>query len=145
MDIEKEIKDIIGGMGLRYIHLVDGYELNTMLPQLARECRDFVVNYVSEGGSFAYTAGGHLTETARLQMMWCGVVPFDKDATKEADSVQTIINEKKEQLRQFVAVLNACGRFEPVESWSYQVIPLRFDAVCACLVANVEVQTIGEC
>lgn len=145
MNIEQKIKELVEAVGSHYVHLIDGYELNAMMPKLARQYCDFTVNYVSEGGGFSVNTQGQLIEAARLQMMWCGVVPFDKDATKEADAVQCIIDKKKETLRAFVAELYNSGYFQPVESWSYSVVPIRFDAVCACLIANIEVRTTGEC
>ena len=78
-------------------------------------------------------------------MMWCGVVPFDKDATKEADSVAAIVEDKKRIMNTFVDAVNASGLFEQLTKYTYQIVPIRFDAVCACLITTFDLITIGEC
>lgn len=146
MNIEKEIKTIVRSIGSHYVHLVDGYELNNIMPKLAREYKDFTVNYIPQGGSFDISeATGHRFETSRVQMMWCGVVPLNKDATKEADDTEAIFEEKKEVMNNFVDAINASGLFETLTHYDYQCVPLRFDAVCACLIVTFSLQAKGEC
>ena len=146
MNIEKEIKTIVEALHSHYVHLVDGYELNNIMPKLAREYRDFTVNYIPEGGFFDIAeATGHRNETSHIQMMWCGVVPFNKDATVEADNISAIFEDKKAVMNNFVDAVNASGLFETLTHYSYQCIPIRFDAVCACLITTFDLQTKGEC
>lgn len=146
MNIEQEIKRTVQDTGSHYVHLIDGYELNSIMPKLARQYDNFTVNYIPEGGSFDIDEpAGKRHETVRVQMMWCGVVPFDKDATKEADSVADIIERKKAVVNSFIDALNASGKFETVTHYDYQIIPLRFDAVCACLIITFGLKANGEC
>ena len=146
MNIEQEIKTIVQSLHQQYVHLVDGYELNNIMPKLAREHRNFTVNYIPEGGRFEIDeATGRRREVSKVQMMWCGAVPFDKDATKEADSVAAIVEDKKRIMNAFVDAVNASGLFEQLTKYTYQIVPIRFDAVCACLITTFDLITIGEC
>lgn len=146
MNIEQFIHETVESMGSHYVHLVDGYELNNIMPKLARQYLDFTVNYIPEGGRFEIDeATGRRREVSKVQMMWCGVVPFDKDATKEADSVAAIVEDKKQIMNAFVDAVNASGLFEQLTKYTYQIVPIRFDAVCACLITTFDLITIGEC
>lgn len=146
MNIEREIKRIVELLHSTYVHLVDGYELNNIMPKLAREHRNFTVNYISEGGHFDIDeATGKRSETSKIQMMWCGIVPFNKDGQKEADDIAAIIERKKDTMNAFVDAVNASGLFEPLTRYEYQTIPLRFDAVCCCLITTFNLTTKGEC
>lgn len=146
MNIENEIKTTVQAIGSEYIHLIDGYELNNIMPKLARQYQNFTVNYVPEGGGFSISeTTGKRIETSKVQMMWCGVVPFNKDATIEADSVTAIIETKKQNMNDFVDAINASGNFETITEYEYQIVPLRFDAVCACLIVTFSMTTKGEC
>lgn len=146
MNIEREIERHVNVIGSHYVHLVDGYELNSIMPKLARQYDDFTVNYIPDGGAFDIDeATGRRSETSHVQMMWCGVVPFDKDATREADSISAIFEAKKAVLNDFVDAINASGYFEPLTHYDYQCIPMRYDAVCACLIVTFNLKTKGEC
>lgn len=146
MNIEQFIKQTVQAIGSHYVHLVDGYELNNIMPKLARQYTDFTVNYIPEGGGFDIDdTTGKRHETSHVQMMWCGVVPFDKDATVEADSIATIFEAKKAVMNNFVDAVNESGAFEPITHYDYQCIPIRFDAVCACLITTFDLQAKGEC
>lgn len=146
MNIEQEIKRTVELLRSTYVHLVDGYELNNIMPKLAREHRNFTVNYISEGGNFDIDkATGKRSETSKIQMMWCGIVPFNKDGQKEADDIAAIIEMKKDTMNAFVDAVNASGLFEPLTRYEYQTIPLRFDAVCCCLITTFNLTTKGEC
>ncbi len=146
MNIEQEIKRIVELLRSTYVHLVDGYELNNIMPKLAREHRNFTVNYISEGGHFDIDeATGKRSETSKIQMMWCGIVPFNKDGQKEADDIAAIIETKKYTMNAFVDAVNASGLFEPLTRYEYQTIPLRFDTVCCCLITTFNLTTKGEC
>lgn len=146
MNIEQEIKTIVTALGSHYVHLVDGYELNNIMPKLARQYDNFTVNYIPEGGSFDIDEGtGQRHETSRVQMMWCGVVAFNKDATVEADNVAAIIEAKKATMNAFVDAVNASGKFETLTHYDYSIIPIRFDAVCACLITTFSLTANGDC
>lgn len=146
MNIEQYIKQAVETIGSHYVHLVDGYELNAIMPKLARQYDNFTVNYIPEGGSFDIDqTTGRRAEICHVQMMWCGVVPFNKDATVEADSIAAIFEAKKAVMNAFVDAVNASGNFEPLTHYGYQCIPLRFDAVCACFIVTFDLETIGEC
>lgn len=146
MNIEKEIRTTVEALRSHYVHLVDGYELNNIMPKLAREYKDFTVNYIPEGGAFDIDEiSGKRSETSRVQMMWCGIVPFNKDATQEADDISAIFEDKKAVMNAFVDAVNASGLFETITHYDYQCIPLRFDAVCACLITTFALQAKGEC
>ena len=146
MNIEFEISLIVEDLGIRYVHLTDGYELNNILPKLARKYEDFTVNYVSEGGHFTIDeATGRRSETSKVQMMWCGVTSFNKDGQVEARNISDIIEAKKAKMNAFVDAVNASGLFEPLTRYDYQVIPIRFDAVCCCLITTFNLTAKGEC
>lgn len=146
MNIEQEIRTIVESLDSYYVHLVDGYELNTMMPQLSREHEDFTVNYIPEGGAFDIDeVSGRRSETSNVQMMWCGMVDFNKSAMVEADNIASIFEEKKALMNAFVDAVNASGKFEPLTHYGYQCIPLRFDAVCACLITTFDLTAKGEC
>lgn len=148
MNIEQEIKTIVESLHMQYVHLVDGYELNNIMPKLARSAprAGFVVNYIPEGGGFSIDeTTGKRSETSNVQMMWCGVVAFDKDGQKEADNIAAIFERKKYEMNGFVDALNESGKFEPVTQYRYQCVPLRFDAVCACLIVNFDLVAKPEC
>ena len=146
MNIEFEISLIVEDLGIRYVHLTDGYELNNILPKLARKYEDFTVNYVSEGGHFTIDeATGRRSETSKVQMMWCGVTSFNKDGQVEARNISDIIEAKKAKMNAFVDAVNASGLFEQLTKYTYQIVPIRFDAVCACLITTFDLITIGEC
>lgn len=146
MNIEQEIKTIVQSLHQQYVHLVDGYELNNIMPKLARQHQNFTVNYIPEGGWFDIDeTTGRRSETSKVQMMWCGVVPFNKDGQQEADDIAAIIETKKDIMNAFVDAVNASGLFEPLTRYDYQIIPLRFDAVCCCLITTFNLTTKGEC
>lgn len=146
MNIEQKIKTIVQSLHQQYVHLVDGFELNSLMPKLSRQYTDFTVNYIPEGGSFRIDeVTGKRSETSHVQMMWCGLVPFDKDATKEADSISAIFEDKKAVMNAFVDAVNASGLFERLTHYTYQCVPIRFDAVCACLITTFDLETREEC
>ena len=148
MNIEQEIKAIVLSLHQQYVHLVDGYELNNIMPKLARTAprAGFVVNYIPEGGAFDISeTTGKRAETSHVQMMWCGTVAFNKDAQVEADNIAAIFERKKLEMNSFVDAVNASGKFEPLTHYIYQCIPLRFDAVCACLITSFDLQAKEEC
>lgn len=148
MNIEQEIKTIVQSMHQQYVHLVDGYELNNIMPKLALTAprAGFVVNYIPEGGAFDIDeVTGRRSESSHIQMMWCGLVKFDSDGQKEADHIAAIFERKKLEMNMFVDAVNANGLFEPVTHYGYQCIPLRFDAVCACLIVNFDLVAKAEC
>ena len=148
MNIEQEIKTIVQSLHQQYVHLVDGYELNNIMPKLSRQAprTGFVVNYIPEGGAFDIDeVTGKRAETSHVQMMWCGTIAFDKDGQKEADNIAAIFERKKLEMNLFVDAVNASGLFEPLTHYAYQCIPLRFDAVCACLITTFELVAKAEC
>lgn len=145
MNIERTLKGLIEGEGYRYVHLIDGYTLNTMLPQLTKERRPFVVNYVALGGGFDIT-GGIRQERSRIQLLMADIVPFNSNPEIEADSVSAINEQQKGHLNNIIDALNASGSFEPIETYDITLVPLRFDAFCACLIAEFTLnETPGEC
>lgn len=145
MNIENTLKTLIEGEGYRYIHLIDGYALNTMLPQLTREASPFVVNYVSLGGGFSIN-GGVRRERQRVQLLMADIVPFDADATAEADSVSAVNETQKGHVNNIIDAINDSGDFEEVTDYSIQIVPLRFDAVCACLTVEFTLtEAVGSC
>ena len=145
MHIEQEIKKIVEDLNFRYIHLIDDYGLNTLLPQLTAARSPFVVNYISSGSTFDIDKYDRRHENAQIQMVLGDIVPFieENDQTNEtetivmeADSVETISETMKGRINQIIDALNASGKFEPVKSWVTRTIPLRFDAYCTCVTLN---------
>ncbi len=145
MNIEKTLKELIEKERYRYVHLIDGHALNTMLPQLTKERKPFVVNYVSLGGGFDITQGIR-HERSRIQLLFADIVSFNGNAEVEADNVSAINETQKQHLNNIIDTLNASGHFEQIEQYDYTAIPLRFDAFCACLAVEFPLkETPGEC
>lgn len=145
MNIENTLKTLIEGEGYRYVHLIDGHALNTMLPQLTKAATPFVVNYVSLGSNF-FIVGDRRYESSRIQMLMADIVPFNSNAETEADSVSAIHEEQKTHIAAIVDALNASGSFEQITQWSCVEVPLRFDAVCACTTVEFTLADIeGTC
>lgn len=145
MNIERTLKQLIEGEGYRYVHLIDGYALNTMLPQLTKERKPFIVNYVALGGGFDITEGIR-RERSRIQLLLADIVPFSSNAQTEADSVSAINERQKQHLNNIIDALNASGSFERIDTYDIMIVPLRFDAFCATMTVEFTLQeTPGEC
>lgn len=155
MHIEQEIKTIIEGLEFRYIHLVDGYGLNTLLPQLTKSKTVFVVNFISEGSTFEIDKYDRRRETAQIQMILGDVVPFvgaenqvgeTETIVTEADNVESISETMKTRIHQIIGALNASGKFEPVKRYRTRTFPFRFDAYCTCVTLTFELtESAGTC
>ena len=145
MNIERKLKEQIEKEGYRYVHLIDGHSLNTMLPQLTKERHPFVVNYVSLGGGFDIIEGIR-RERQRIQMLFADIVPFNSNPEAEADAVSAINERQKEHLNNIIDAFNQSGVFEPIDNYDIMIVPLRFDAFCACLTVEFTLtETPGEC
>ena len=155
MHIEQELKAIVEGLELRYVHLIDDYGLNTMLPQLTSEGKAFVVNYVSAGSAFEINQYDRRRETAQIQMVLGDIVPFvgedgridEAEAIEiEADHVETISETMKERIHKIIDAINASGKFEKVKNYRTRTIPLRYDAYCTCVSLTFELAELeGTC
>lgn len=155
MHIEQEIKTIIKGLGFRYIHLVDGYGLNTLLPQLTKLKTAFVVNFVSEGSTFEIDKYDRRRETSQIQMVLGDVVPFvgaedqigeTETIVTEADNVESISETMKTRVHQVINALNTSGKFKPVKRYRTRTFPFRFDAYCTCVTLTFDLtESAGTC
>ncbi len=159
MHIEQEIKTIIMGLGIRYIHLIDDFGLNALLPQLTEDRTPFVVNYVSAGSTFDIDQYDRRKETSQIQMILGDIVPFTgaedqigetETIVTDADNVETISETMKTRVHQIIGALNVSGKFEPVKRYRTRTFPLRFDAFCTCVTLTFDLKekegtcTIGE-
>jgi hypothetical protein len=121
MTTDREIKRLAQEVTPHYCYGTP-YYLNTQTDRMrAKRQMPACLHIQTADGSMATSATPYFTAdvwTRRVQVGFADAIKFDQDPEKTLDTVEALLG----MCRELIAKMNASGLWQPVESFSYQVL-----------------------